>query len=351
MSKRMAVFGAGAAGSYIGAFLAREGYDITLIDMWGAHVDAMNAHGLRASGSQGDFTTPVNAVHLADAWQIAQPFDIIFLAMKSYDTEWSSHFVKRLLTPDGVVVNSQNCMNDQLTASIVGYERQLGCVMSSITVALWEPGHVTRGGTPGRERGHDVFRVGELHGRITPRAEEIADMLACIDGSRATSNIWGERWSKLTTNSIGNPVGAMTGLGSQGYAADPRARMVQIHIAKESAQVGLALNYAIEPISGVAADVWAQAAAKGNIYEDLDAKLMPKPSAADWKSSMAQDVAKGRRTETDFMNGYIVGRGREAGVPTPINAAVVEVMRGIDGGDIAPAPSNIERVLEIAGMA
>ena len=55
MSKRIAIFGAGAAGSYLGAFLTREGHDITLIDMWGEHVDAMNANGLRASGSQGDF--------------------------------------------------------------------------------------------------------------------------------------------------------------------------------------------------------------------------------------------------------------------------------------------------------
>ena len=58
MSKKIAIFGAGAAGSYIGAFLTREGHDITLIDMWGEHVDAMNANGLRASGSQGDFTIP-----------------------------------------------------------------------------------------------------------------------------------------------------------------------------------------------------------------------------------------------------------------------------------------------------
>ena len=349
MSKRIAIFGVGAAGSYLGAFLTREGHDITLIDMWGEHVDAMNANGLRASGSQGDFTVPVNAVHLADAWQLQHNFDIIFLAMKSYDTEWSSYFVKRLLSTNGFVVNSQNCMNDRLTASIVGYERQVGCIMSGITVALWEPAHVTRGGVPGRDRGHDVFRVGELHGRITPRVEEVAEMLNCIDGSRATSNIWGERWSKLTTNSIGNPVGAMTGQGSQGFAANPRARLLQVQIAKESTQVGLALNYEIEKISGVEAKTWANAD-QGDVYEELDALLQPKPGAADWKSSMAQDVAKGRRTEAEFMNGYIVARGREAGIHTPVNAAVVDVMRGVDNGEITPDPSNVERVLSLAGL-
>ena len=89
---------------------------------------------------------------------------------------------------------------------------------------------------------------------------------------------------------------------------------------------------------------------KATSYEELDAILQPKPGAADWKSSMAQDVAKGRRTETAFMNGYIVARGREAGIHTPVNAAIVEVMQGIDNGDIAPDPSNVERVLGMAGL-
>ncbi len=350
MTKHMAVFGVGAAGSYIGAFLTREGYDVTLIDMWGEHVDQMTSSGLTVTGTQGDFTVPVKAIHLSDASQSTEPYDIIFLAVKSYDTEWASHFVKRLIKPNGVVVNCQNCMNDQLTASIVGYERQVGCVMSSISVALWEPALVTRGGKPGRDRGHDVFRVGELHGRITPRVEEIAGMLGCIDGSHATSNIWGERWSKLTTNALGNPVGGMTGQGASSFAENPRARLIQIHIAKESAQVGLALNYDIANISGLPASTWANAE-NGEIFEELDAKFMPSTRTSEnWRSSMAQDVTKGRRTEIEYMNGHIVAEGEKTGIPTPVNAAIVEVVRGIDQGTINPDPSNVEKVLQMAGL-
>ena len=134
MSKKMAVFGAGAAGSYIGGFLTREGHDISLIDMWGDHVDKMNNEGLFISGCQGDFTVPVNAIHLANAIQIEKKFDIIFLAVKSYDTEWAAYFCKRLLKDDGVIVSNQNCMNDSLISTIVGPSREIGCVMSSITV-------------------------------------------------------------------------------------------------------------------------------------------------------------------------------------------------------------------------
>ena len=78
--------------------------------------------------------------------------------------------------------------------------------------------------------------------------------------------------------------------------------------------------------------------------------MKTRAGGADWKSSMAQDVTKGRRTEVGLMNGHIVDRGREVGVPTPVNAAIVEVVKGIDEGRITPDPSNVERVLEMAGL-
>lgn len=349
MSKRTAIMGAGAVGSYIGAFLTRQGYDVTLVDMWAEHVKAMKESGLRVSGTQGDFTVPVNAIHISEARQVRAPFDIVFLAVKSYDTEWASYFVKGMLSPTGVVVNAQNCMNDALTASIVGYHRQVGAVLSGIGVALWEPGHVQRDGQPGRDRGHDVFRIGELHGRITRRVDELVEMVECIDGARATSNIWGERWSKLTTNSSSNPVAAMTGLGSQGVAEDPRARLIQVQICKEAAQVGQAHNYHIEPVRGVEADVWARAD-EGDVFEELDARFQPSPGAADLKSSMAQDVTKGRLTEIEQMNGHIVMLGRQLGVPTPVNTAIVGAVKRIDDGAAGPELANVERVLTAAGL-
>ena len=346
---QIAIMGVGAVGSYLGGFLSREGHEVTLIDMWGEHVDVMRDQGLRVTESRGEFTVPVKAVHLADAQQIAEPFDIIFLAVKSYDTEWAAHFVKRFLSPSGFIVSSQNCMNDRLIASIVGFDRELACVMSSITVALWEPGHVVRGGQPGRDRGHDVFRVGELHGRVTKRVEALVEMLECMDGARATSNIWGERWSKLTTNACGNPVGAMLGMGSVDMAQDPRARLIQVHISKETVLVGQAQNYEVEPIRGVPADTWARAD-EGDVFEELDALFQPGPGQAEWKSSMGQDVTKGRRTEIEQMNGFIVEEGRRVGVPTPVNAAIVEVVKDIDSGRLQPGASNVDRVISMAGL-
>ncbi len=356
MSKRIAIMGVGAAGSYIGAYLTKSGYDVTLIDMWGEHVEMMNRDGLNVSDSDGTFTVPVNAVHLSDAEYLYSPFDIIFLAVKSYDTEWATYFIKRFLSHDGVIVSAQNCMNDGLIASIVGYERELGCVMSSITVSLWEPGNVNRklvdlnrSKPSGTRSEYTVFRVGELHGRITSRVEEITEILSTVDNAKATSNIWGERWSKLTTNACGNPVTAMTGLGSKSIAQDAKARLIQIHIAKETSIVGLASGFQIETVQGVSADVWSKAD-DGSVYEELDAILSAGAKASDWKSSMAQDVSKGRRTEIDFMNGHIVEMGRRLGISTPINKAIVNMVQRIDSGEIAAHPSNIDSVLIESGL-
>ena len=155
---------------------------------------------------------------------------------------------------------------------IVGSSRQLGCIASHIEVALWEPALVTRGGAVGRDSGHTVFRVGEQDGRITPRAEKIAGLLDSIDAAYASDNLWGERWAKLSQNSMGNGISASTGLGSQQMAEDPRLRLIRINLAKEAAKVGLAMGLNVVAINGVPAETWADAD-KGDVFEELDGHM------------------------------------------------------------------------------
>ena len=221
MSDKIAIMGAGALGCYVGAFLTREGEDVTFIDMWPEHVEKMRKDGLHVSGSQGPFTVPVKAMHLTDAQGITEPFDFAFIAMKSYDTEWATHFIKRYVKDTGFFVSLQNCWNDVPIAEIVGQNRAIGCIASHIEVALWEPGHVTRGGAVGRDSGHHVFRVGEQDERLSPRSEKVAAMLDCIDGSFATDNLWGQRWAKLCQNGMGNALSAASGHGLTGHGRGP----------------------------------------------------------------------------------------------------------------------------------
>ncbi len=340
---RIAIFGAGAVGSYLGAFMTRDGVDVTLIDQWPAHVEAVKTGGLRVSGSQGDFVTPAKAIHLHEAQGLREPFDIVFIAVKSYDTPWAAAFMKPYLKPDGFMVSSQNGINDRTIEAVAGPGRVVGCVMSGISVALWEPGHVTRGGAPGRDRGHDVFRVGEPDGALTARLERVVGLVSSVDGARATSNLWGERWSKLATNCMGNPVGAMSGLGSHGQADLAEARRLKMRVGREVAAVGMALGHHVEAINGVEARDWLRID-EGDVLEELDSRLRAK-GRVDWHSSMGQDVIKGRRTEIEHLNGLVARRGAEAGVPTPYNDAAVAMLREIDAGRAGPAPSRIREAL------
>jgi len=222
--------------------------------------------------------------------------------------------------------------------------------MSKIGVAVWKPGQVERGAEKGQGTGHDVFRVGEHDGKVTPRATEVAEMLKVIDGSQVTENLWGERWAKLCANATGNPVQAMSGLGSAEIASSEVGRAITIHLGAESARVGLALGHRVPKFGGTAAEQWA-AADRREVYDALDRMLTPTSAGGrNWRSSMGQDVTKGRPTEIDYMNGYVVAQGRERGVPTPVSAATVDIVREVDAGTRKPEAQNIGLVLKRAGV-
>src|SRR5215470_4670453 len=350
MGKKLLFVGAGAIGSYLGSFLSRAGHDVTLVDPWAEQVDTINRQGISVTGPHDPFVARPKAVHLNEAARLPRDFDIAFVAMKVYDTAWATQLAVRHLAPHGYVVSSQNTWPDPVVASVAGPSRSVGLIMSKIGVALWKPGEVERGMERGTGKGHDVFRPGEHDGRITPRVNELAEMLSVIDGSRATDNLWGERWCKLSQNSMGNPVQAMSGLGSLEIASSEVGRAITIHLAGESARVGLAQGYTIPKFNGETAERWA-ASTNRETWQALDTMLTPKSAGGrNWKASMAQDVHKGRPTEIDYMNGHVVAKGKEKGVPTPISAATVEVMHEVENGTRKPAAENIAAVLKRAGV-
>jgi len=348
--KKILFVGAGAVGSYIGAFLSRAGHDVTFVDPWAEQVEAIKTRGIAVTGPHDPFTARPKAVHLHEAARLPADFEIAIVAMKSYDTAWAAQLAVRHLGPQGFVVSAQNCWNDPLVASIAGADRAVGLVMSKIGVALWKPGAVERGAERGSSSGHDVFRAGEHDGRVTARTRALAEMLSVVDGAQATDNLWGERWSKLCSNAMGNPVQGMSGLGTAEVMATPSGRAVTIRLAAESARVGLTLGYRVPKIGAFPAETWA-ATDRPETYDELDKKVTPALGPGrNWRASMAQDVIKRRRTEIDYMNGFVIAKGREAGVPTPMSEVVVDIVRGIDSGAREPGPATIDEALRRAGV-
>jgi 2-dehydropantoate 2-reductase len=349
MTKRIVFVGAGALGGYVGGNLAHLGHDVTFVDPWPEHVETIRKRGLELDGvtPEEKFTVKgIRILHLTEAQALAKtPADIAFVAMKSYDTAWATALAAQYLSPNGFVVSLQNCLNEETIAGIVGWGRVVGIVASLISVDLYEAGRIRRTIPKGGDK-HTVFRVGEPHGRITPRVEELAGWLRGIDSSKATANLWGERWSKLVQNSMGNPVTAATGLTTPATQRDEKIRRFAIKIASEGIRVGQALGYQLEKIRGLEPEKLARAgegdsAALAEVEAILGPSQAANPRGDIQRPSMAQDILKGRRTEIDAMNGTIARKGKELGIAAPANAKIADIVTRIERGEIKPSPSHL----------
>jgi 2-dehydropantoate 2-reductase len=347
MGRKIAIMGAGAVGGYAGAHMVQAGEDVTFIDPWPQHVEHMKKHGLRVTHAMNvpEFTVPVRALHVTDAQQLSKekPVDIAFVCMKSYDTAWATMLIKQYLAPDGYVVSLQNCMNEETIAGIVGWGKTLGCIASSITVNLPEPGHIHRGAGKGGAA-HTVFRAGEVHGRITPRAEEIGRLVGYADSAKVTGNLWGERWSKLVANVMGNGLSACTGLtGGQMLESEP-IRRFSARLGSEAIRVGQALGYQLEEILHLPPETIARAGegdeAATRACDEQRFKDGKKTSSAQ-RPSMGQDMEKGRRTEIDFLNGFVAREGEKLGLSCSANAALTDIVQRVERGELKPDPRHI----------
>ena len=337
---RIGIIGAGAIGCVVGGLLTKAGHDVTLVDQWPEHIETMKQHGLRLSGTCGEHTIPVKALHIHELQGVATPFEAIFVSVKSYDTEWAAQMALAYLEqPDGVVVDFQNGVNDERVASVVGKARCLGCVIT-IGAGMYEPGHAMR-----TDSGSVGFKIGEHDGRDTPRAQALARVLNDVAGTKVTTNLWGERWSKLAVNCMANPLAGLSGLGSAEVRTAPIPRRIAIHVAAEVIQVGRAAGYEVEPIYGIDARRFVDAA-QGKGWDAVEADMAASVKfLTGGRPSMLQDVMKGRRTEIDYLNGYVSQQGKRLGVATPVNDAVVAAVRQHGVGTLKPDPKNLEPLL------
>jgi 2-dehydropantoate 2-reductase len=346
MKKRIAIVGAGALGGYVGGTLAHLGHDVTLIDPWPQHVEAIRARGLELDGltPEEKFTARPKIVHLMEVQSLIRtPIDVAMVAMKSYDTLWATALIAPYLSERGFVVSLQNCMNEETIAGVVGWGRVVGAIASMISVDLYEAGRIRRTAAKGGDK-HTVFRIGEPHGRITPRVGELVEWFSGIDSTKATTNLWGERWSKLVQNSMGNGVTAATGLTTGECLRTERIRRFQIALAGEGVKVGQALGFELEPIRGADPQLYVRATdGDAQALAEIETKIVPKagsnPRGDIQRPSMAQDVLKGRRTEIEAMNGYIARKGAEAGVPAPSHEKLTGIVTRIERGELRPSPS------------
>jgi 2-dehydropantoate 2-reductase len=347
--KRIVVVGAGAIGGYTGGNLAHNGFDVTLVDPWPEHIETIRQDGLSLEGitPEESVVARPKTLHLTEVQKLAKerPIDIAFISMKSYDTEWATTMIRQYLSPTGYVVSLQNCINEERIAAIVGWGRTVGAIAAILSAELYAPGKIRRTGGK-NPPGHEVYRVGEVHGRITARIEELGDMIRTIDTCKVTDNLWGERWSKLCVNGMHNGVSAASGLSGNAMRQDDRIRQVIVKLGGEAVRIGQALGYKLEDIAGQDAEKLALASEGNRAALDEVESLMLALRNSQQRSeaqrpSMGQDMQKGRRTEIDFINGVIVEKGREIGRMAPTHEKLIAAVKRVELGQAAPSPEHL----------
>ena len=334
MGKKIAVLGAGAIGSSVSADLTKAGYDITVIDQWPAQVEALRTAGLHIQIADGDIKVPIRAHHLCDLASANLEFDIVFLAVKSHDHPWMAEFIKPYLKSDGVLVGVMNGMNDDSLASIVGRNRTVGCCIE-LSAEIFTPGLVQRNTT---HKG-TWFAVGELDGLYTPRVKEIQSILSHVARCDVTNNIYGAKWTKLIANTMTMGPHGLLGLRNGEAAGLPGMADIAVRLGRESLAVGTALGYRIEPIFGLRADEFAGSSDE-NLVTARDTLM--RHVGGQSRTAPIHDHIKGRKSEMEFITGLVTKKGKELGIPTPYNDAVIEIDRQINKGEIKMDRSNLK---------
>jgi len=334
VGKKIAVLGAGAIGSSVSADLTKAGYDITVIDQWPAQVEALRTTGLHIQMADEDIKVPIRAHYLCDLASANLEFDIVFLAVKSYDHRWMAEFIKPYLKSDGVLVGVMNGMNDDSLVSIVGRGRTVGCAVE-LSAEIFTPGLVQRNTTH-----HGTwFGVGELDGYYTPRVKEIQSIMSHVGRCDVTNNIYGAKWTKLIANSMTMGPHGLLGLRNGEAAVLPGMADIAVKLGRESLAVGTALGYRIEPIFGLRADEFAGSSDE-NLVTARDTLM--RHVGGQSRTAPIHDHIKGRKSEMEFITGVVAKKGKELGIPTPYNDAVIEIDRQINKGEIKMDRSNFE---------
>lgn len=332
------VVGAGGIGSVLGGYLAGAGQDVLLVSRRSDHVQAINSKGLLITGAAGERLVRARATTPSGLHSLGERPDVVLLAVKSFDTVGAMNDVLPFLLPDSVVVSVQNGMNSELIASVVGRQRTI-CGVSQLGAALIGPGQVARTS--------EVCKhvIGELDGRPTSRIRGIAESMSKGILTEVTDNICGILWSKLAVNCLTNALTAVSGYAVDELFRDELGRKLAARLAVETILISEALSVRLEKLAYFDCASFRRKSLQDiTLAEDsLRAYGDLFPGA---KSSTLQDVEQGKKTEIDFLNGYVVQRGRELRIPAQANEAAVRMVKEVESGARRIRPGNIPDLWE-----
>jgi 2-dehydropantoate 2-reductase len=335
---RIAFLGTGAQGASVGADFALAGLDVTFIEQWPAHVEAIRERGITVNLPSGTINAKVPALHLCQVAEIKEPFDLVVLVVKAYDTKWATHLIEPCLAPDGLIVGLQNGMTHEDIAGIVGRQRTIGAVIE-IASNMWTPGVTNRQ----NDRDTSWFALGALDPATQPRVEAVAELLRNAGRVEVFDDIRSAKWMKLVVNAAELIPSAILDLPLGDAAHWPGMLEVMRMAGYEAMNAALADGAKIVPIIGMPPMT-------GNhperYVDHIFEEVLTIFSQPDTLTTSLQDWRKGRRAEVREVNGWVVDTLRAHGQDAPVNRRVVEVALEIEKGAREAKPENARLLVE-----
>ena len=296
---KIAIFGSGGVGGYFGGKLAAAGEDVTFLAR-GAHLAAMQSGGLHIKSPLGDVSLP--KVQATDRPQAIGPVDVVLFTVKLYDVDASAATLAPLIGPDTVVVTLQNGVDAMdMVAKHVGRDHVAGGA-AYIVVVIDQPGHL-------RHTTAQQLVFGERDGRRSDRlvAFEQAGIRAGFQ-AQATTDVQSALWTKFVRLATWSGMTTAT-RSPMGVVRDtPATYDMMMKAIDEVIAVGKAKGVSFPP----------------DLLDGTLALIKNFPAAS--KSSMLEDIERGRRLELPWLSGAVVRIGKEVGVPTPIHSFITTIL-------------------------
>ena len=337
---KVTIVGAGAIGGTMGAYLTRAGHEITFVDAVEDHMRVINERGLTIEGPGETFT--VRAPALLPS-QMTGPLGMVFLAVKTMQTDVGARQIAPHLAPDGAIVSMQNGFNEERIATIVGRGRTIGAFVNFGADYL-EPGRIMYGGA-------GALYIGELNGALSTRVTVLADSLkaAFLPHAQATTNIWGYLWGKHAYAAMLKAT-ALTDATIADVLDDPVARPVMANLAAEVLALAAAEGVRPEGFDGFepSAFVFPPGRDEVRLQASLDALVVMNRKWLKAKSGVWRDLAvRKRKTEVESVVTELRARAARHEIPIPLVEAVGRMILEIESGARAMSWDNIRALADL----
>ena len=328
------MIGAGAIGGPIAAHLVENNIETVLVTKHLKLAQLVKERGIRLQGVEETRNVIINAIPSIE--NLEGQFDIVFLATKANDVESVSKSILPYLKNDSCVVTLQNGIVEDAVAAVVGSSRVIGSIVVWAST-MSEPGVIEK-------TAHGVTFLGLIDEMGNEqRLEQAAKLLEYCEPVRITDNIYGALYSKLVINACINGLSAVSGFCLGDLVSDERTRTLFMGIATEVCEVAEKANVKLETIGDIKVTAFAKTVSDTEeiISKKLEGIRMFGAKYPEVKPSALQSLERGRPSEIDYLNGYIVRKGKEVGVKTPINSAIVQIVKEIEQGTRKIAPANL----------